>query len=254
MTEYMQIEAIILRSRIYKEHDKLLDIFSLSQGRMTVLAKGAAKPNGGLRALAQPFILADLNLAKGKGFDVLTQGLVTTSFISLKQDLAKIAYASYFSELILSALPLGKPAPELFAAVLAAFSLVDIAGNNQLAARYLELQVLKSLGISPYLDDCYNCGRSLNNSRFFLSGPKGGLICASCLGENWLYQNQNLLLSPGAIMTMRRLLSSPLAKLPQIKISRQINQELENGLEQYLSYFLENASKAKAVFKSLEVD
>ncbi len=254
MTEYLQLTAIILRSRIYKEHDKLLDIFSLSQGRTTILAKGAAKPNGGLRALAQPFSLAELTLVKGKGFDILTQGLVTTSFMSLKQDLAKIAYASYFSELILSALPPEKPVPELFAAILAAFSIMDISDNNQLAARYLELQLLKGLGISPYLDDCYICGRTISNSQFFLSGAKGGIVCASCLGEGWLIKNLDLMISPGAIMTMRRILDSPLSKLPQIKISRQINKELESGLEQYLAYFLENTSKAKAIFKSLEIE
>ena len=49
------IDAIILKARDYKEQDKLLTYFALESGKGIAIARGAAKPGGKLRNIAQPF-------------------------------------------------------------------------------------------------------------------------------------------------------------------------------------------------------
>jgi DNA repair protein RecO (recombination protein O) len=247
MDKYYTLQAIVLRNRLYKEHDKLVSLFSLERGRLTCLAKGASRPSGGLRGLVQPFTQVNLTLARGRGsLDIITQGEVERPFISLRQDLAKIAYASYMAELITAAMPEDKPGSSTFALLLSAFSLLDMDVAPELTACFFDLRLLATLGLAPHLEDCMSCGRGLIGGSFALSPARGGLLCLSCAGgrPGWP-------LSPGAIMTMRHILREPLSRLPQLKAGPARLQEMSEALSPYIDYHLEYAPRARAMLKQL---
>ena len=48
MEQYQRLNAIILRSRDYKEADQLLTIYTREQGKMTVQVRGVKKTNSKL--------------------------------------------------------------------------------------------------------------------------------------------------------------------------------------------------------------
>lgn len=246
--KYYNLQAIVLRNQDYKEHDKLVRLFSLEQGRLTALAKGAGRPTGALRGLAMPFTQVNLTLARGRGsLDTITQGEVERPFISLRQDLSKIAYASYMAELTGMALPEGKISREVFMLLLAAYSLLDMDAEPYLAARFFELRLLNAIGLAPRLSACISCGRGVRDGRFVLSPARGGLLCLSCADE----PAPAVALSPGTVLTMRHILEGSISRLPQLKVGAAARAEMEQTLTAYLNYHLEQSSKARAMLKSL---
>jgi len=245
--KYYNLQAIILRNRLYKEHDKLVGLFSLERGRFTALAKGAGRPSGGLRGLTQPFTQVNLTLARGRGsLDIITQGEMERPFISLRQDLAKIAYASYITELITMVMPEDKPSRSAFALLLFAFSLLDMDIAPDLTSCLFELRLLEVMGLAPRLENCLGCGRSLVGGSFVLCPAKGGLLCLSCAGAI-----SDPPLSPGAIMTMRHVLREPLSRLPQLKVGQARLQEINQALGHYMDYHLDYAPRARQILRSL---
>ncbi|MCL1905565.1 MAG: DNA repair protein RecO [Clostridiales bacterium] len=245
--KYYDLQAIVLRNRLYKEHDKLVSLFSLERGRLTALARGASRPTGGLRGLTQPFTQVNLCLARGRGsLDVITQGEVERPFISLRQDLDKIAYASYMAELITLAMPEDKPSRGVFSLLLSAFFLLDMDVAPSLASCFFELRLLDALGFAPHLDGCMGCGRGILGGSFALSPAKGGLLCLSCA-----FDRSAAPLSPGSIMTMRHILREPLSRLPKLKVGAARLQELKQAISPYMDYHLEYAPKAREILKSL---
>ena len=246
---YYTLQVIVLRNRLYKEHDKLVSLFSLERGRLTALAKGASRPTGGLRGLIQPFTQVNLTFARGRGsLDIITQGEVERPFISLRQDLAKIAYASYMAELVTLAMPEEKPSHSVFALLLSAFSLLDMDVSPPLTCCFFELRLLSALGLSPHLEDCMSCGRGLRGGSFVLAPAKGGLLCLSCAGAG---VSPSLPLSPGAIMTMRHILQAPLSRLLQLKIGKTCMEEISQAVNPYMDYHLEYALRARGLLHSL---
>ena len=247
MEKYYNLQAIVLRSRLYKEHDKLVSLFSLERGRFTALAKGASRPTGGLRGLTQPFTQVNLTLARGRGsLDTITQGEVERPFISLRQDLPKIAYASYMAELICLAMPEDKPSRSVFTLLLAAFALLDMDIAPPVASFFFELRLLAALGLAPHLEDCMGCGRSLKGGSFLLAPARGGLLCLSCAGAT-----PGSPLSLGAIMSMLHILREPLSRLPQLKIGPARLEEMEQAICSYIDYHLEYALRAREILHSL---
>jgi DNA repair protein RecO (recombination protein O) len=243
------LDALVLRCRDYKENDKLVTVFSATEGRETLLARGARKPDGSLRAVSQPFSRISLQKAAGRGsLNILTQGEVQEPFLPLKADLDKIAYAAYLSELVIIGMPEYKPQPQVFAALLAAWSMLDFSDKHTLAARFFELRLLDALGLRPRLDGCQSCGRSLEGGSFYLSAARGGIICRSCRGS------EAGLISAGTVRNMQRLLDAPFAKVPQLSISDTMLAEMEQALAPYLRYYLEGSGKAREFLRRLNAE
>lgn len=241
-------EALILKSRDYREQDKLLFIASLEGGIERVLARGARKPGSALRALAQPYTRAELLLSPAKnGLSFLQEGLPLESYVSLSDgDLGRFAYAAYLSELLLASWPENKAQPELYALALTAFNLLKLSDQHQRTARLFELRLLATQGWLSLPDKCQSCGAPLLQRSFYLSPHDGRLLCENCLPHS-----SSRLFSAGAIQTARRLISAPLTAIPRIRIPAAINRELEALCQSYLDYHLEYAPRARLVLHEL---
>ncbi|MGI5891577.1 MAG: DNA repair protein RecO [Bacillota bacterium] len=241
-----ELQALIIRTRNFQENDKLITFFSVEKGKRTALAKGVLKEKSTLRGVVQPFCHCQLAFAKSRGsLDIITQGQVIEPFLALRSDLERIAYASYIAELIDIGMPDNKANIDIFALLLAAFSLLEMHDDLPLVRHFFELRLLENMGLTPQLDHCMVCGRRALGTYFFLSPFRGGLVCANC------HTGQEGLISPGTVQVIRRLLSSPLVKIPNLKISPISQKELEKALSNYLDYHLEYMARARNVLTQL---
>jgi len=236
-------ESVILKGRDYGEADRILIVFSREKGKLSCIAKSARKPKSNLRGATQLFCHSRLSLSGSKGLLTVTQGETMDSFWGLRDNLDKIAYASYLAELVDGALPEGKPQEKLFILLVAAFTLLDAVEDHELIARYFELKLLGILGYKPQLSSCTVCGRGLAGSRFSLLPSRGGIVCASC---NRL-SDDGIPMSNGAIATMERMFHQELPKWFNLKLGPAYRQELENAIGIYMDYYLERSHRAKEV-------
>jgi DNA repair protein RecO (recombination protein O) len=241
------VDAIVLKVRDYKEYDKLITYFALESGKALAIARGAARPGGSLRSIAQPFCRCRLTLSLSKGsIAYINSAVPTGSFLSLDADLSGIAYCSYIAELADIAMPENRPSAQFFALLLAAFSLIKLDGDHARTARFFEVRLLAELGLLPELGHCSSCSRSLIGGVFCLSAAKGALLCRSCGRDDAAPS-----LSAGAVQTIRRLAEAPLTKIASIKINAPLMEEIEAALDCFLHYHLEYNSKAKVILRQL---
>lgn len=239
-------EGIILRCRDYREQDKLLTLITVA-GPERLIARGARKPGGSLRAVAQPYTRAALLLTPPKsGVSFLSEGQTLETYLRLDDDLTRFAYAAYLAELLLTVWPEGKAQPALYYLAQAAYSLLKLDDDLPRMARFFELRLLKELGWLPELECCAGCGRSLIGGSFQLSPERGALLCLSCGAGG-----QQPVLSAGGVETMRRLLAAPLTKITGIRFSPRIGDELDQALTYYLEYHLDYRSRVRRVLTEL---
>ena len=245
-------EYLVLRARNYREQDRLLTVAGPESGPEAVIARGARKPGHALSACAQPFCRATLTLSPPKGgVSFLKEGRQEESFLPPGGDVARFAYLSYFSELLLAGWPENRPEPGLYALARAAFVMLALGDDPERTARCFELRFLDQLGLLPPLSACAVCGRlpgSGDGRSFRLSPRRGQLLCAACCAEQG---EGGPLLSPGAVMLLERLRSLPLARVSQLRLSPGQNRELEQALDPFLRYHLDYAGRAKDILRQL---
>ncbi|HEY8343951.1 MAG TPA: DNA repair protein RecO [Bacillota bacterium] len=250
----VQTEGIVLRSRPFGEADKVLTILSKEHGKLEAVAKGARRPRSRLVGAAQPFSYLKILLFTGRSLDQLSQAEIVKSFSTLRDDLTKMAYASYWSELADSFLPWREPNPELFLFFLAGLVVLERAEDPVLISRAFELRLLSYLGYLPTLDTCARCGVPLETGEKKAVGAgfspeEGGLICDRCLPE--LLMNP-VSLSAQEILIMKNLLTTDLRRVSQLKISPDTIKELGRALRLFIEYQADKPLKSLLFLESLE--
>jgi len=233
-------QGIVLRSRDFGEAHKIITLYSLTKGKISLLAKGVKKTKSRLAALCHPFSHGRYLLFAGKSFYTLTQGEIIRSHHQLRDDLWKLAYASYFSELIDLGTEEEEPNEELFQLLLQGFLLLMEEENLFLVTRFFEIRFLAFSGYTPHLEACVSCGKNIEKAKIKFSAKQGGLLCSDC----WPQDQYSLNISRETLEIMKRFLRPKGWALRNLRISLQSQKELEKICRLFLRYHLPSSPKS----------
>jgi DNA repair protein RecO (recombination protein O) len=175
--------AIVLRSTLYGESDRIVSLLGRSTGRVGALARGARKSlkrfGGGLGVGAT----GEACLRERPGADLMTLETfdVVDGGASLGADLGRAAHGGYALELCEKLCGARQPEPEIFEWLYQFLLLLTSTGAKVERLRVFELGLLKRLGIGPSLESCVACGRSdLDDETSRWHPDRGGLVCRQC--------------------------------------------------------------------------
>ncbi len=240
-------DAIVIRSQEYGESDRILTVFSREYGRIQVIAKGVRKPKSRQRGGTQLFTYADFLLYRGRSLDTVSQVSPKESFAHLWNDLERTMAATGIAELLDVSVMTGQSYPELFTLTLTCFFLLAHYEPLLVLSAYA-LRLMRTLGYSPVLEECVECGAKAEGERLFFSPPAGGILCKLCLRDfpgHWL--------KAGSIAFMNRLLNNDLDKLDRLRWSDWMQQEIRETLQNYCEQRLEKHLRSWSIGKSLGI-
>lgn len=174
-------EGIVLRGRNLGEADKILTIFTHERGKVDAVARGVRRPRSRLIGPSQLFTHGTYLLYERKSLDTMNQGDIVRSFRPLREQLHRMAHASYVAELVDRTTELNDRHEALFPLLLAVMELLAAGDELALTTRYFEVQLLKQLGFQLHLTGCVRCGAV---RAVFFSSEMGGLVCDGCRGAD----------------------------------------------------------------------
>ena len=161
--------AYVLHYTPFRDTSFIVDFFTLEQGRIGLVARGARSAKSRTRALYQPFRPVLVTWIAGKG-DLHTLTGIEESGPALDMSNSALACGYYINELVLRLVGKSQAMPELFAhyalalANLSAVSGIGVAGSGAAGSgvagsgvsedietilRSFELQLLSALGLLP---------------------------------------------------------------------------------------------------------
>lgn len=239
-------EAVVLRTYDLGETDKILVLFTRAEGKASAVAKGARKPKGRFVAGSQSFTYCDYLLYRGKNLDMVTQYEIINSHRHIREDLEKLAYASYASELVLEMTHDRDPAPGVLDLLLWALGNIE-AGRNLGALRHVfELRLMDTMGYRPQLTSCAMCGKAISGSGKF-SPAMGGLLCSSCVPGTTIIP-----VSEGTLASLRLLQDgSESARWDVLRLQGDVGLETSRVMDEFIQYRVEKRLKSLEFIKSL---
>lgn len=95
-----KVEGVILKRRNLGEADRILTVFSLQRGKITVLAKGVRRITSRRGGNVELLNRSLMYLHPAKSFLILTEASVLDTFQRLKEDLTLSTYAFHIIELV----------------------------------------------------------------------------------------------------------------------------------------------------------
>lgn len=239
-------EGLIIRVRDYNESDRIVTIFTREYGKVQAIAKGCRKQKSRSRGIIQLFTYADFALYKGRNLDTITQCEAKESFTDIRNDLERLAYASYICELLDGFVTSGEKHDDLFYLALICLHLLTVE-EPQLLTWAFELKLMDVLGYRPHLENCVLCGNSLTGNRVAFSSAHGGAICKECAVGSCEYVE----CSVGTVKMLEQLSKRDLTKLKVLKVTPEAKKEINQIMKSYIGQRLDKKLKSAEFLDSL---
>lgn len=240
--------AVVLREVNYKESDKILTLLTREMGKQTVTARGCRKKGSQSSAACQQLVYGEFALYEYQGRWAVKEASSLRQFRGLRDNLEKLALASYFAELTEQLTQEDLPAPEVLSLLLNSLYALDQGSwpQDQVKAAF-ELRILALAGYEPLADACAVCGRQPERPMFHLS--QGVLHCDTCRGE--VGEGISMPLTPAALAALCHVLWGDPKRLFSFRLDPQSLGQLRDLAEAYLLTQLERGFRTLDFYKQL---
>ena len=248
--------AIVLRTRVHGESDKIVTFLTQDWGKITGIAKGAKRSRRRFVNVLEPFTHIRLRFRPSRSDElafILGCELVQT-FRRPSQDIHRFALASYMVELT-DVMVAGREAgQEIYTLLL--HGLVSLEEVSPLPALFLsafELRLLVEVGYAPNLSSCCVCGTSLplhttDGPALLFSPSLSGLLCPQCDTQG----GATFRLAPETLRLLQTWLASE--HLPDVcsdNRSPRISQETRSLVSRLLAQHLPRPLKSLAFLEQV---
>lgn len=220
----IKVNALALKSVDYKENDKMLTLFTIEKGLLSVGVKGVKRASAKLKFCAQPFCFAEYVLSvKGDRYTVVGATEIE-SFYNVRLDVLNFYAGSAVLEFLIKQCAEGEQNQELF--VHTVNTLKKIAFGEIKAKQNLIQFLVRALDLIGYgfkFKSCINCGGELSgHERCYFDFEKGGAVCENC-----------------ATVGVREVMLSTMLKLFDASLNLPVEDEYLNRILKFLNYYVE---------------
>ncbi len=184
-------EAINLKSYNLNEADRIIVMYSKDNGLIKGVAKGIKKPKSKLGARMDLLVANSLQLLKGRSMDTILQAQTVNNFRKTREDIDKLMYSSYISELVVNlgegTESISKDIYDLLYKALNRISSAESKKDAMIAVIKFQLKILLFMGFCVELDTCLCCRERVLDEEMYFSSQMGGIVCIECnkhLGVN----------------------------------------------------------------------
>jgi DNA repair protein RecO (recombination protein O) len=165
----------------YREHDRIVTLFTLEQGKIKGIARGAKKSVRRFGGALEPFARLRTEVLLKEGLSLVIETDIVSVFPKVRSDLEKIGLAGYACEITDLMLPEGMANPRLFRLLASYLEHLESFPPSSSDRRFFEMNFLNVLGYCPSLDRCASCALALDKGAWVLSPmAANGLLCPHC--------------------------------------------------------------------------
>lgn len=230
-----KVTGIVLSDTNYSESSKILNVLTKEHGKIGIISKGCRNLKSSLRSVSSKLTYGYFNIYyKQEGLSVLISVDIINDFSNIKQDLFKIGYATFLSDLTNQVLK-ETSSNEIFDLFINGLIKINDDFDPMIIANIIELKYLNYLGVMPILDCCSVCGS--NKKIVTVSSFSGGYLCINCYKNEYIVDEKTVKL-------LRMFNYVDISKIKELNIlpknKNEINRFLENYYDRYTGIYLKS--------------
>jgi DNA repair protein RecO (recombination protein O) len=244
----LRVEAVVLRHSDWGEADRLLGIYTREQGKLRAVAKGVRRLRSRKAGHLEPFTRVKLMLARGRDLWIVTQAETVDAYLPIRENLERIGLASYVIEVLDRFSYEEGPNPLIYQLLTETLARLARPDDPFICVRYYEIRLLDLLGFRPELFHCLHCGAPIRPEDQSFSAALGGVICPRCQALEPTARP----VSMDALKYLRHLQRSSYNESARAQIPPEVRQEMEQILQNYLTYLLERGLNSPAFIREVQ--
>lgn len=205
-----KVKAIVLGGTNVKEKDRIVSLYTLEQGKISVSMKGVRGDKAKMKFAKEIFCFADFIIEEGKNIPVVTGADIIDNFYGLSQDIDKYYEACAILDIVSK--HSGESNPQLFIDIIKALKALCYENLEKYYVfdKFL-LNYLKIMGYDFFTDRCSSCKATLGHR--YLNLEVGEQVCPAC--KNAL----SVQISDACYAVLRAFDEKDYADLASVKVS-----------------------------------
>ncbi|MBQ9249705.1 MAG: DNA repair protein RecO [Oscillospiraceae bacterium] len=241
-------KALVLRQVRYKEADRILTLFSSTDGKITAKARGALRKNSKIAAATQQLCYAEMTLFGNRGKWTVNEAVIIEPFTALQTDLERFALGCYFAECLEALSVEDQPDAELLQLGLnSLYALGSGKYDPRLVKAAFEFRLMCLAGYAPSVQACAVCGKETLNEPC-LSVDNGCVFCRGCRNASLGF---SLPLCEDSLAALRYIVAAPAKQLFSFQIGEEALRRLGDAAERYLLSHAERRFSTLDYWKSI---
>lgn len=223
--------ALVLREVRYKEADRILTLFTSTDGKITAKARGALRKNSKMAAATQQLTYSEITLFGNKGRWTVNEASLKEPFAGLRTDIADFSLGSYFAECLDALSVEDQPDPAMLQLGLnSLYALSNKLHDASKIKAVFEMRLMCLAGYEPDLSACAVCGET-EPEEPVLGLENGCICCRSC--RNAKVGNTEYL-DPESLSALRYAVSAPPKQIFSFNLEGEPLKRLSAAAEKYL--------------------
>jgi len=230
----------MLRKMDFGDYDLIITLFTLKEGKITVIAKSAKKSTKRFGGILELFSALNVVYSTGrrKGLPVLQEATLKYPFSTIRTSMLKTAYASYWAQLINEWMESGQKQVEIYELFQYILRKLDSCQTSEAALSILfQMKFITLSGLAPNLGQCSVCHievEKIKETRVQFDFAKGGILCDGCASKT----SRKTFLSKGIIKQLLWIEKGDLVKAVRARFSSDALKEGSEFLETFVPYHL----------------
>ena len=156
MAENKIVNGVVLRTVNYRDFDRMLTLFTREEGRLSACARGAHRQKSPLSAASTLFCTGEYVLEEKNGRFFVKSCMLDAAYYPLRENPARLAYASALAQVCEEIVQPGQPMPELYDMLLRALAYLAYDAQtpceNIVLPFLMRAMVLSSISILRFLN------------------------------------------------------------------------------------------------------
>lgn len=234
MAELVRTEGIVLKRRDFTESSRIAVIYTQSQGKVHLLAKGARRPRNRFGAALEPLARAEFVFYwhPHKDLFLLKEAAVVPPASRAAEDAAVLPFALAAAEATDKLTGEEDADPTLYATLAETLEALyaGFAGPRVLI-RFLFL-LCRRAGLTLDLSTCGGCGRDVAREGVYFLPAEGRCLCPGC----WPGGSEGMKISSAGCGYARALQSLAVNRLGRLRFPPGLESEILNVLRCHIEY------------------
>ena len=173
-------DAIVLKAKDFKDNDKIVYLFSPSEGKISAVLKGVKKAAAKLKFAGEPFCFAEFTLVQRGEMATVTNCAEIESFYEIRQDIESFYCGYAVLEIVSNFIEENQPNAQLFVETVKTLKqLAERQTDPKTVLIKFALKTFENFGQKPCFDRCAECGSKVEGNVYF-DFSAGGVLCGNC--------------------------------------------------------------------------
>ncbi|MBI3259396.1 MAG: DNA repair protein RecO [Ignavibacteriae bacterium] len=233
-------EAIILHSRKFSETSKILTVYSLQHGKLSLIAKGARNPKSKFGASLEALNHSTLTIYKKSQRDLhlLSKAETTVPLRRLAEDYDRLTIGLAIAELVSVTQELEEVNAPIFRLLASTLELLNSASGNEYALLVaFQIRLAEIMGFAPNFLICFETGERvvpLEKGEFIFSITDGSVMSPE-IGQ----YREGFRFEPQTLHILQRLSECPIAETLNYELTELQKSHIHDFFAQYFGFHLD---------------